>query len=520
MSARALLLAPLLAAVTLPRLLANPPNGARIVSGELAVSTSRSGTRSLVRTGPWPFVVWTAMAGWSLALVTIVRSDYLEFRLARFDLGNMVQAVWSTSHGRPLEMTDATGQQIIRLGSHVDPILVLFAPLWIVAPTPLTLATVQVVACALGALPVFWLARRHLESERAAALMALVYLTYPWLAWTAIDAVHPVTLAIPLVLFAIWFLDTGRFLLFAGCAVLVLATGELMGLSLAGLGLWYWLARGQRWVGLVIVGVGIAWTVVCLTAIVPGFRGDESPFYDRYASVGGSPVGVVRTAITDPGAVVSALSTSEDLLYLAYLTAPLAGASLLAPALSAVALPQLLVNGLADWSTTTDPRHHYVAGVLPFLFAGAVLGLTRVPPAGRTRVTAVILLVCVACALVVGPWPRAVGAKPVGLDGTLPRTHVRALRMAILHVPENSPVAATNHIGSRLSARRHFYSVPTVGGAKWILLDTWDTWMPKSEARAEGRHPEVLRTFLNRIRASPRWRQEFGRDGVFVFERR
>ena len=100
-----------------------------------------------------------------------------------------------------------TGDQLPRLAGHVDPILILFAPLWIVLPTPLTLIAAQIAACALGALPVLWLGRRHLESEALAGIAALTYLAYPWLAWTALDAMHPVVLAIPLLLFALWFLD-------------------------------------------------------------------------------------------------------------------------------------------------------------------------------------------------------------------------------------------------------------------------------------------------------------------------
>ena len=52
------------------------------------------------------------------------------FITGRFDLGNMVQAVWSTAHGDPLRMTSLHGDQISRLAAHVDPILALFAPLW------------------------------------------------------------------------------------------------------------------------------------------------------------------------------------------------------------------------------------------------------------------------------------------------------------------------------------------------------------------------------------------------------
>ena len=55
----------------------------------------------------------------------------------------------------------------------------MFAPLWWLWPSPDLLLTVQAIAVALGALPVFWLARKHLGSERAALGFALVYLLYP-----------------------------------------------------------------------------------------------------------------------------------------------------------------------------------------------------------------------------------------------------------------------------------------------------------------------------------------------------
>ena len=86
----------------------------------------------------------------------------------------------------------------------------LLTPLWMVFPSPLTLAAAQAAAVALGALPVFWLGRRHLASDNAALLVSLAYLVYPWLAWTALDAIHPVTFAIPLFLFGVWFLDGDR----------------------------------------------------------------------------------------------------------------------------------------------------------------------------------------------------------------------------------------------------------------------------------------------------------------------
>ena len=142
------------------------------------------------------------------------------FNTGRFDLGNMAQAVWATAHGHPLAITNLEGEQVSRLGSHVDPILVAFAPLWWIWPSPSMLLAAQAIAIALGALPVFWLARKHLGSERAGLGFALAYLLYPAVQWLTLAEFHPVALACPL-LFAFWYLDEDRlvpFAIFAGLA--------------------------------------------------------------------------------------------------------------------------------------------------------------------------------------------------------------------------------------------------------------------------------------------------------------
>jgi len=477
----------------------------------------------LVAERRWQLVVWAAMTAWSAALFLLVRWHFTEFHLARYDLGNMVQAVWSTAHGRPLEATVGTGEQVERLAGHVDPILALLAPLWMVAPSPLTLAAAQVAAVGLGALPVYWLGRRHLGSDRSAGLVALAYLAYPWLAWTALDAIHPVTFAIPLFLFGIWFLDSERLFPFAVTAALAAATGELMGLSIAGLGLWYWLARGHRRAGIGIFGAGLAWSFLCIKVIIPAFAGQESQFYAHYTEVGGSPEGVLRTAVTRPWAIVDALTTASDIGYLVALVAPLAGAVLLAPGIALAATPALAALGLSSFEALTDPRQHYIAGVIPFFFAASVFALARLPEQRRAHAAAFVLTLSALFSAMLGPWPGGVG--PAWLQGELPAERIPALRQAIAMVPEDAPVASTNRAGSHLSERRYFYSVPHVEDAHWVVLDMVDTWVPLppqgEEPRPSWGHtdPELIRTLRARLASSKRWTKVFDRDGVLVFRR-
>ena len=124
-------------------------------------------------------VVWAttlvASAGWS-AIAAVRESRFVD---TRQDLGNFTQAVWATAHGHFLQVTEAGGTEVSRLGIHVDPIIALFAPLWWLWPSPLLLLTVQAFALAFGAVPPFWLGQKHLPRESDAALVAVTYLLCP-----------------------------------------------------------------------------------------------------------------------------------------------------------------------------------------------------------------------------------------------------------------------------------------------------------------------------------------------------
>lgn len=457
----------------------------------------------------WSLVVSSGMACWSAALFALVRSDYLHFGVASpFDLGDMVQAVWSTTQGRPLEMS-TLNVDVSRLAYHVDPILVLLAPLWMIWPSPLLLAAVQVVACALGALPVFWLGRHHLHSEKAAALMALVYLSYPWLAWTASDAMHPVTLAIPLFLYAIWFLETGKLGRFALFAVLVMATGELMGLSVAALGIWFALARGRRAAGVVTAVLGVAWSVVAVEVVVPAFLGHHSVYYAQYDAVGGSPGGIVRTLFSHPGVVGSKLFSGDNIMDWGWLALPLLGLFALAPVLALVALPEVLVNGLSSEVVQSQPIWHYTAGVVPFLVVASVLGLARLAPETRVRAAGTMLCLSTALLVVVGPFPGTPLRDAVWQLKQPDATHARALRTALAVVPRDASVTANGYLHPELAARRHLYTFPFVARSSWVLLDTRPARPLSAGARA----------FWRRSGSDRRWARVFTEDGVLVFRR-
>jgi uncharacterized membrane protein len=421
---------------------------------------------------------------WAGVFSTLAVLRHRSFETGRFDLGNMTQAVWSTAHGEPLAATSLEGEQFTRLGAHFDPILALLAPLWIVWPSPEALVVLQAVALALGAVPVFALARRRLGSERAALALAAAYLLVPALGWTALADFHPVALATPLLLAAFLFLDADRLLPFAVAAGLAMATKEHVGLAVAGLGAWDALARGRRREGAVIAAVGTAVSLLATLVVVPHFR----------------PEGTAGFA----GRLESPALELRDLGYLLALLAPLAFLPLAAPLAAAGALPEIGLNLLSETQTQTSIRHHYSSVALAFLVAATVIGCVRIR-VGTAAAPAAALV----GALVLGPLvPGRLAASIV------PDDHDAAAAEAVALVPTAAVVSATNGLGAHLSARRRLLSFPLLADATWVAVDTED---PSVLDRA--RDERGFAAALARLRADPEWRVVYTRDGVLVLTR-
>jgi uncharacterized membrane protein len=432
------------------------------------------------------------------------------FESGRFDLGNMVQAVWSTAHGEPLEVTNLQGEQVSRLASHVDPLLAAFAPLWLIWPSPSMLLVVQAVAVAVGAVPVFWLARKHLESELAGAAFAVAYLLYPPVQWLPLDDFHAVALACPLLLFAVWYLDEDRLGAFAAFAVAAVLAKEEIGLVVAAMGLWYALTRRRLWTGAAIAALGTAWSSIAIGVVIPAAGDDGSDFYGRYEEVGGSPLGLLEKAVTDPGRILSVAFDERGLEYLAELVLPLAALSLLAPAALLIAVPELAINLLSSTVTQTSIHFHYTAGLIPGFVVAAVLGTARLTKSSPGLTLP--LSVATAAAALIGS--LLLGPIPDRLDDYERTENDRVATDALAVIPEDDPVSATNTLGAHLSERRRVVSFPLVRDALWIAVDQ------QRPSLGDRLNPPEASTRIATIRRDPSWRVVFERDGILVLRRR
>ncbi len=465
-------------------------------------------------------LLWTAVCAFASGMSALAVLQQRAFETGRFDVGNLTQAVWSTAHGRFLEVTGLQGTQISRLGAHFDPIVALLAPLWWIWPHPSLLLVVQAVAVALGALPVYLLARKHLGSDWAGLGFALVYLLYPPTQWLVVDDFHPVAFATPLLLGAIWFLDEHRLVPFAFCAVGACLSKEQVGFAIAALGLWYAIAHGRARAGSAIAVFGASVAIVATTVIIPHFApGSGSPFASRYDTVGGSPGGVLRTAFDDPLRLVEAATRRHDLAYLLDLLAPLGLLSLLSPLVALSALPDLVLNVLSDTRTQTSIHFHYTAAMIPGLVAASIFGAARLQrrrPEWFPRLARSLVVLVLVAGVLLGPlpvWRHVPFGSTLATRDHIVSDHDRAAARVLRAVPDGVAVSATNTLGAHLSERRRIFSFPVLREARWVAVD-----LERASYR-DGPPGTRFAIAYALLRSDARWRVVRAEDGVVVLRR-
>jgi uncharacterized membrane protein len=457
-------------------------------------------------------IAYSASGIFALLFAAAAAVEFRAFQGQRLDLGDMTQTVWATAHGHFLRATTPDGHEFVRLGAHVDPFLALLAPLWWIWPSPLMLLVVQAVAVAAGALPVYWLARKRLGDERAAVGFAAAYLLYPATQFNALtdSGPHPVSFAVPLILFAIWFLDSDRLVPFALTALLAASTKEEIPLAIGCLGIWYAVTHGRRLVGGAIFALGLTATLVDFLVIIPHFSPSGSnPFEHRYAAVGGTPGGIVHTLLTHPGTLIATATGSGKPQFLLLMLLPVGALCLLEPLLLLGAVPDIAIDLLSSKPQQTMIGYQYTAGIVPFVIAAAVLGAarlkTRVAPA---RVAAYMVVFTAVLAAGHTPLTTAYQQLPAA-RGSNPLREAKAHALSL--VPAGVPVSATNRLGGYLSNRRYISIFPSLGKAEWAVVDRNDPDYGIAGNSTAG---------LQRLQASPDWSVVYASHGLTVFRKR
>jgi uncharacterized membrane protein len=323
--------------------------------------------------------VFTAM-NWGL---------WFNLQIPHGDSAMYEEHLWNLEHGKGFRSYLDQG---LFLGEHLQVIHLLLIPLHLLFPSHLTLEFVQSLILALGAWPVFRMARRHSGSEWAAALLGMAYLAYFPLQYLDISidlkTFRPNSLGIPTLLAALDCLERRRYRAGVIWLALTLSAQEDYAIPLALIGLWLLFTNRPIWPetaagrkqavwGLSLFAFGLVYLWLAVTVIIPWFRGGApvhtASYFTRF---GATPREIVTTLVTQPGLVISTLFNMGSLLYALRLILPVAFLPLRSPGRLAVAAPLFLLLCMNDLAMQTPaPVHHFHASIIPILFWAAAAGL-------------------------------------------------------------------------------------------------------------------------------------------------
>ena len=413
-----------------------------------------------------PILLLVAMIGVYVAVFgTLTWRQHANYGTFGFDMGIHDQGIWLTSR---FENPFVTVRGMNYYGHHVNLISILYVPLYWLGGGPELLSITQAMALALGAVPLWLLARRRTGSEWIALVPAAAWLLHPSVEWIAWWHWHPEAMAITPLLFAWWFAVERRWAWFTAMVLLALSAKEDVALAVAAMGVVLLMARlvRARGPGVLVALGGVAWFAVCTRVVIPAILG-ATPFYERtlFPEFGDSLGSVLWGIVSNPGKVLATAFEGGRIDYYMELLAPFGFLSILGLPVLLIAGPQVLVNVLSSLPGTYDIRFQYSSMVMVGVALAGVEGLGRIT---RHRTLLLVATALMATGAIAGniAWSPSPLGRPYGEGVWSPRVPKHdAFDAAIARVPTEASVAATYFLIPHLTHRREAYEWPN----PWVL---------------------------------------------------
>ncbi|WP_400192626.1 DUF2079 domain-containing protein [Hymenobacter sp. B81] len=456
--------------------------------------------------------------------------NHRNFRTYAYDLGIYNQALWDYAHLR--WNVNSVMRYNNLLGDHFTPLQLLWSPLYWVFRS-YALLVVQIAAALAGGYGAYCLHRLRSGGRQPGAAVALaaqflsIWGIYSALAYDYHDNVVA-ALLLPWLFYLFEKDRRGAAALLFG---LLLLSKENVALWLCfvalGLAALHWRNRARLFFALGLAALAGGYFVLVTQVIIPALSEGQGYFYEsRYAAVGGSFGGILRTALTRPFYVLGLLfrnhlpqDAAGDYIKLElHLMVLVSGgyALLRRPAYLLMLVPiyaqKLFSGSLLHWGL----NYQYSIEFVPIISAalGHWLLSTAPRPAARLATAAAVLTLAatiVSLEVRVSKWHDKSASQFY-----LPRHYRRGFDVGEVHrtlglIPAEAPVSSSSPLTPHLAFRAYTYPFPYVGNAQYLALLRHDNPYPLTEAQFERQ--------LAAYRRSPEWRVRYDRDPLLILER-
>ncbi len=405
----------------------------------------------IAQTSLWTWTVVLLCACSAIATTRLQWDIHRGLGTSSFDVGLYDQGVWLLSRFHAPFVT-LMGRNLF--GDHASLILIFVAPLYWIWPGTETLLALQSVVVAAGALPIYFFARRHLNSAALGCAFAVAWLVNPAVNGTIFENYHPDSFLGLFVPIAIVAALTKRWRWYWVAVVLSLLVKEDVVLVIVPLGAMVAM-RGETRRGLLTIVAGVTAALLGMFVLmknligVPTRNGWRIPF--------GGISGFIKESFTNPTNVIEYLSSEGRLMYWWKMFAPFALLSFLAPEVAVISVLVLIGNTVSNFWYQFHIEYHYSLVAVPALLIAAIVGVGRVGIGLRRVLVAVVLVSSLWCASLwsyvpfrLDEYPHWGAQHPVAL----------AAEEMYAQIPPNAKISVLYSTAPHLAHRTEIYQFP------------------------------------------------------------
>lgn len=427
-------------------------------------------------------VIWVLILAYIIFFGVFASLRHYNFQTQAWDMGIFTQTFWNTAHGNIMQNSIEEAKN--HLGVHMSPFLFLLVPFYAPFPSPYALLILQTIFIALGAWPLYLLAKNVLPNSKWPLILSAGYFFYPALHWVTIFDFHEISFLPTLLLAAFYFLQKKNWLWSGIFLALSASTKEDAILLVAFVGLYLLFQKSSRKLGLAVFLISILYFLLATQIIMPALGGGLLRL-DRYEQFGDTPTEIIATIATNPLLVAKTILNLEKFRYALWLFLPVAFLPFFSGWAFLLLIPGLLENLLTNFKFQFTGSYQYDAILIPVIFFSAIYGLKNVLtrwPKYSERLKWLLIFTIAAGYIVRSPVNPVF--FPTGLFKSNPQWE--AYRQMVKEVPNDSnlTVAAHTNLIPHLSNRKYAYMLgkeplPT----DYVLVDGGDGFgFPNADA--------------------------------------
>jgi uncharacterized membrane protein len=513
-------------------------------------------------------IQWVLFAG--ITVYTLIFSyftilKHYSFDSGAYDLGIYEQMLWNTIHNGKLfwMAPDPVNPTGFFFGTHFSPILFLILPIYFLYQTTETLLVLQSFVLALGALPLYWLARDELKSKIAGLVFALAYLLYAPMHGVNWFDFHTQAF-IPLFFnLAFYFFIKKQWRKYLICTILVLSVNEAMPGMIIAMGIYGIWTRRQSireylanqktlfddktaLISFSTIILGVVWFIIArkiINSINPAL-----PF-TMWSEFGTDLPAIIINMITNPlhtFEIMLGRDLIDKFFFIIELFLPLLFLSFLDPPSVFITLPWIVMSFLSNIPTYITPiGYQYPAHILSIIFVSAIFGFQRLNKIkekvdshlrntwinsvkiSNKQLQHIALGLIILCSIstFIGLSPLGINLK-IGVNGRpfgSPSNEV--LRDVISVIPNNASVTTQNNIFPIFARRMNTipYPIKTLIDntlVDYILVDTRNMWY---HINIPFPHVKTNMSHFDELIAEVTKDESFGLlmavDGIYLFQK-